>query len=171
MHRIEVLGAEDLQSGGWIEKILTLDRQNMTEILRKSGRAFPESRRSRVLRDPSLVVIAMVGGDELVGYVDFCTDARDDRDIYLTSIQLVPRYRRGMSIAKLLVAAARALKGRSFRYLRAEVQAGNDAALALCARLGFRIREGVATQASWDIIGDRTLLESEYFTRLLRRDR
>lgn len=169
MYRIEVLGADDLESDDWVEKILALDRQNMTGILRKSGREFPEARRRRVLSDQSLVVIALLGGEELLGYVDFCADPRDDRDIYLTSIQLVPRCRRGMSIAKLLVSAARSLKGRSFRYLRADVQSGNDTALALCTRLGFQIRGHAGSQTSWDIIGDRSLLDSKYFAWLLHR--
>lgn len=166
---VQVLAAADLESNNWIEKILALDHQNMTAILRESGREFPESRRRRVLRDPSLFVVVLINEEELVGYLDFCDDHRDSKDIYLSSIQLAPRYRHGMSIAKLLAPAARALRKRSFRNLRGDVQRNNTTALALCSKLGFQMRERAVGQTSWDIVGDRTLLESAYVTRLLRR--
>jgi len=170
MCQIQVLGAADLESNDWVERILTLDRLNMAQVLRESGRDFPELRRRSVLRDPSLVVIALVNREELIGYVDFCDDQRNRMDVYLTSIQLVPRYRRGLSIAKLLAPAARILKKRSFRYVRADVQRSNIAALTLCSRLGFRTRERADSQTSWDVIGDRTLLESEFVTKIMDRD-
>jgi len=168
MSHIQVLGAADLASNDWADRILRLDRENMTQILRESGREFPEQRRRRVLCDPSLVVIALVNGEELAGYVDFCDDWRDRKDVYLSSIQLRGPYRHGMSVAKLLVATAGVLKKRSFRYLRGDVQQNNHAAVALFSRLGFVIREQ-GGQTSWEVIGDRTILRSHYVMTLIRR--
>ena len=167
--QIQVLSSADLASNDWTDRIITLDRENMTQILCESGREFPDQRRRRVLSDPSLVVIALVNEEELAGYVDFCDDWRDRKNIYLSSIQLRSPYRRGMAVAKLLVATARALKTRSFRYVRGEVQENNKTAIALFSRLGFVIRERTGGQGSWEFIGDRTLLSSQYVTRLVRR--
>ncbi len=169
MECVALLSAADLTSDHWADRILALDRDNMTQILRESGREFPEQRRRCVLREPSLVLLALMRGEELAGYVDFCGDWRDRKDIYLSSIQLRPRYRCGMYVAKLLVATVRALRERSFRHLRGEVQKNNSAAVALFSRLGFVIRERADSHVSWEVIGDRTLLNSQYVTRLMRR--
>lgn len=169
MCRIHVLSAADVATDDWADRILALDRENMTQILLESGREFPEQQRRRVLQDPSLVLLALISGEELVGYVDFCDDWRDPNDIYLSSIQLRSPYRRGMAVAKLLVATASALKERSFRHLRGDVQENNKVAVALFSRLGFVIRERADSQRSWEVIGNRTLLNSQYVSRLMSR--
>ena len=169
MCSIRVFSAADLASEDLTDRILALDRENMTQMLRESGRDFPEHRRREILRDPSLVLLALISGKQLVGYLDFCDDWRDRKDIYLSSIQLRPTYRNGMSVAKLLVAAARLLTERSFACLRGDVQESNTAAVALFSRLGFAIRERGDKPGSLEVIGDRTLLDSEYVTRLMGR--
>jgi ribosomal protein S18 acetylase RimI-like enzyme len=171
MGNIEVLSASDLATGGWVDRILALDRENMTNTLRASGLDFPEAQRRKGLCDPSLVVIALVDDDELLGYVQFCNDWRDASDVYLSSIQIRAPYRRGMSVARLVVAAAQSLRNRSFRSIRGGVQSNNIAAISLCKRLGLSIRERVDSEVSLDISGSRTLLDSEFLARLERRAR
>ena len=166
---IQVLSAADLATGDWAKRILALDRENMAQILRESGREFPEQRRRRVLSDPSLIVIALIDGDELAGYLDFCDDWRHAEDIYLSSIQLRPAYRHGMALARLLDPAARALSTRPFRRLRAEAQRNNTAAIALCSKLGFTVRPRADRRASCELLGERTLLRSRCLTRLMQR--
>jgi len=163
------LSTTEVGSTDWADRILALDRENMTQLLQESGREFPEQRRREVLRDPSLVVLALVNGEELAGYVDFCADWRDREDIYLSSIQLRAPYRHGMAVARLLVAVMRALEKKSFRHLRGDVQENNKAAVALLSRLGFEIRERPDNRRGWDVLGDRTLLTSRYVTRLMSR--
>jgi hypothetical protein len=90
-----VLDASIIESEGWADTILALDRDNMSPILQSAGLEFPEEKRRRSLRDSSAVLILLLDNAKLVGYVEFCKDWNCGRDIYLGSIQLRMEYRRG----------------------------------------------------------------------------
>jgi hypothetical protein len=104
-------------SEGWTERIVQLDKQNMVTILEAAGMAFPEGRRRGTLADPSEVVIVVIARQQLQGYVSYCRDARDPRDIYIDSIQLDADYRDLYSLPILVVECAKALRAESFRRL------------------------------------------------------
>lgn len=161
-----VLTSSAIESEKWADRILALDRENMTQILRGAGLPFPEDKRRRGLRDPSTVLIALLDDGALAGYVQLCKDWNCDKDIYLGSIQVRKRYRRGRAFAILVVECARQLKSRSFNLVRTHVQANNHVVIELCRKLGFRVSKVPEVGPSLELAGSRALLESEALCRL-----
>ncbi|CAN5710020.1 hypothetical protein BH09MYX1_BH09MYX1_02170 [soil metagenome] len=96
------------------------------------GRAFPEERRRKGLFGPTTELIVAFDDGELAGYLEFCRDWTDDRDVYLSSVQIAERHRGGMLFGALIREAHRVLRERTFRKLTSNVQS---------ARTPRRVRE------------------------------
>jgi len=168
MLTIHVLNSSTIRSQGWTDKILALDRENMTPILRAAGLGFSDEKRRQGLRDPSIVSVVLVDGETLVGYVEFCTDSYCDANLFLASLQLDRRYRRGIALGILIVECAEIVKTRSFIRLRAGVHRSNREAIQLYRKLGFQLIERRENETIFDAIGRRELLNSERIVRLAR---
>ena len=166
MLAIRVLEASIIDLEGWTEKILALDRENMSPVLERAGLEFPEETRRQGLMDASTVEIVLLDDGKLAGYVEFCKDWSCDRDIYLGSIQLRRQYRGGWAFAILLVECAKALETRNFCRLRAGVQKNNRTIVELYRKLGFKLSERPGSRASLDVTGSRDLLHTERLHRL-----
>lgn len=162
------LDAALVQSEGWTDAILELDRENMLAILERAGLEFPEERVRAGLRDSASVIILLLDDATLAGYVQFARDREHERDVYICSLQLRERYRNTHALAVLLVEAARALAPISFERLRTGVQKNNESAARLYRRLGFALTEREDNPASWRVEGGRELLDSELMKRLRR---
>lgn len=163
-----VLDAAMIESQGWVDAILALDRENMSSILRAAGLEFPEDQRRSRLRDSSTVLIAVLDEGTLAGYVEFCADWKCDERIYLSSIQLREKYRHGRAFAILLVECAKALESRAFAHLRTQVQANNRTAVRLYEKLGFQHSKHMGDSVTIELTGSRDLLDSELLRRLKR---
>jgi ribosomal protein S18 acetylase RimI-like enzyme len=140
----------------------------MTAALRRAGLEFPEERVRAGLRDSTTVIILLLDGATLAGYVEFGRDREHERDIYIRSLQLRERYRNTFALAVLLVEASRALAPLTFERLRTGVQKNNERAVRLYRKLGFTLTEREDNPASWRVEGGRDLLDSELMRRLTR---
>jgi hypothetical protein len=169
MKTARLLDSLTIQAEGWVDRILALDRENMTGILEVAGVHFPAENRRKGLTGPSTMVVALLNGDSLDGYVEFCEDWNDANDIYFGSIQVRLACRHGYTLGILLVECAKALEHRTFSRLRAGVQKNNKNAVALSEKLGFEMRVRPGNDRSLDIVGERQLLHSAIVNEL--RDR
>ncbi len=167
MYQTQVLKSAALQ--GLIDQILRLDRINMAPILRASGMEFPESRRLEVLKDPELTVVAARAGNRLAAYVEFAPDGKPPGGIYISSLQVDARYRRGIALASVLSRMGELLKDRPPSQLRLDVQRTNTVAQSLFARLGFVVQEADPEASTLRAIASPEILEAGILQRLSRR--
>ena len=98
-----------IQAEGWTDRILTLDADNTTGILGAVGLEFPEEKRRKGLQDPSTILIALLDGESVDGYVEFRQDWNHGEDIYLSSIQVRQDSRHGLTLGILIAECAKAL--------------------------------------------------------------
>lgn len=162
------LGGARAEAEGWADALVELDRENMLAVLERAGLEFPEERVRAGLRDSTAVIILLLDGATLAGYVQFGRDREHGRDIYLASLQVRGRYRNTHALAVLLVEAARALAPLSFGRLRAGVQKNNERAVRLYRKLGFVLSEREDNPASWRVEGGRDVLDTDLMRRLTK---
>ena len=169
MRNVRTLTPMTIHTESWTDRILDLDREHMADILGKAGIPFPEERRRKGIEHPSTVVIALVDGHKLNGYVEFRADSDHLEDVYLSSIQIRRGYRHGLTLGILVVECAKALEKRSFNCLRSTVQRNNAPAIRLFTKLGFELISRPGNDPSLDVIGTRQLLHSKLISELKKR--
>lgn len=167
-YAVVMLDGAELQAGGWIPRILALDRANLADVLTAAGLDFPEDRRRAGLADPDAVAILLLRAGELAGYVHLSRDWNDPADLYVASLQLAPAYRGTTAFALLLAAAVEAAREIPFRRITANIQPANTPVLALARRLGLTLTPA-ADRPSVHVTAGRAWLESPALRRLARR--
>lgn len=168
MYTVLVLSGPELDAGGWIPRLLALDRANMGGVLAAAGFAFPEERRRAGLASGDATAVLLLRGEDLAGYGDFTRDRRDPADLYVASLQLAPAYRGTAAFGVLLGAMLQVARRLPFRRLTSNVQANNARMLALAQRLGFALTP-LADRQSVEVVADRAWLDSPAVRRLARR--
>ncbi len=165
---VVLLSGEHLEAGGWIPRILALDRANLGGVLAGAGIDFPEKRRRAGLADPDALAVILLRGAELAGYVHLARDWRDPADLYVASLQFAAPYRGTTAFGLLLGAACEAARDLPFRRITSNIQPGNAPMLALARRLGLTITP-LADRPSVEVTAGRDWLHSPAVRRLARR--
>ena len=142
--KIRVLtGREVADDEQLFAELLALDHLNMSSIMDASGvQDFPWEKRIRGLKGESTKTIVALSQRRLLGYLEYCRDWNDSRDIYLVSAQILPEHQGGALFGKLLRAVCSQLAEEEFDHLRSNVQVSNRRMLNIFHRLGFDIRDG-----------------------------
>ncbi|MDH5633289.1 MAG: GNAT family N-acetyltransferase [Gammaproteobacteria bacterium] len=104
---------------------------------------------------------------ELAGYLEYCRSWDNKRDIYIASLQILPPYRGGCLLVKLLRQARTLLMCESFDRLVTEVQATNQQALRLYQKLGFSMCTGHEQKKTRKIEATPAILQSALIDRLV----
>ena len=166
MFAVWKVDAEAIMREDLADRIVALDRTTMSETLSEAGIEFPEEKRREGLKNPSTVVILLLDDNRLAGYVEFCEDYTCSSDIYISSIQLLEKYRGGIALPILIVECAKELRERRFGLLKTNVQKNNLRATELYKKLGFRVTEKPGSERSLNVTGDGKLLSSELILKL-----
>lgn len=167
-YAVVMLAGPELDAGGWIPRILALDRANVGGVLSAAGLGFPEERRRAGLAHPDAVAILLLRAGDLAGYVHLSRDWNDPADLYVASLQLAPPYRGTTAFALLLAAAVEAARELHFRRITSNIQPSNTPMLALAHRLGVTLTP-VADRPSIHVTAEREWLDSPALRRLARR--
>jgi len=167
-YAVVMLAGPELDAGGWIPRILALDRANVGAVLSAAGFDFPEERRRAGLAYPNAVAILLLRGGELAGYIHLSRDWNDPADLYVASLQLAPAYRGTTAFALLLAAAVEAAREIPFRRITSSIQPTNKAVLALARRLGLTLTPA-ADRPSVHVTAERAWLDSPTIRQLARR--
>ncbi|HEX8830666.1 MAG TPA: GNAT family N-acetyltransferase, partial [Longimicrobium sp.] len=162
------LTGPELAAGGWIPRIVDLDRANLSGVLASAGIAFPEERRRAALAHPDAVAIILLRGGELAGYVHLSRDWNDPEDLYVASLQLAPPYRGTTAFALLLAAACVAIREMPFRRITSNIQPTNAPVLALARRLGLTLTPDAA-RPTVHVTAPREWLDSPIIRELTQR--
>lgn len=169
-HAVVRLTGRELEAGGWIPRILALDRANLGDILAASGLEFPEERRRAGLAHPDALAIVLLRGGELAGYVHLARDWNDPADLNVASLQLSAPYRGTTAFALLLAAAVEAARELPFRGITSSIQPANAPMLALARRLGLTLTP-LAERHSVHVTAGREWLDSPGIHKAARRYR
>ena len=166
---VVLLSGAELDAGGWIPRILALDRANVSGVLAGAGVDFPEERRRAGVADPASLAVILLRGGELAGYVHLARDWRDPADLYVASLQLAAPYRGTTAFGLLLASACEAAAELPFRRITSNIQPTNAPMLALLRRLGFTLTPPLADRPSVEVTAGREWLDSPAVRRLARR--
>jgi L-amino acid N-acyltransferase YncA len=151
---------ESLKDSAMADKIIALDRRNMEATLRAVGLEFPEQRRRTTLFHPSNQMVIVTVEQEVVGYVDYCDDLTDPKDVYVSSIQIETDNRGGMLFKLLLSHLLASLRARSFRRIKTNIQKSNVRMMAIAKKAGFTLQENPKNPTTLDVFAERQLLDS-----------
>lgn len=133
-----------------VERILRLDRINMTPMFTALGREFPAALVRKGLLGPTTELLVAFDGDDIAGYVELCRDWNDAEDIYLVSIQIARAHQGGALFRQLVRELTRVLKTKSFRRLTSNVQSTNPRMLGIFRRLGFTLSPSKTSTGTFD---------------------
>ncbi|HEU4562282.1 MAG TPA: GNAT family N-acetyltransferase [Longimicrobium sp.] len=167
-YAVVLLNGADLDAGGWIPRILALDRANLGGVLESAGIAFPEERRRAGLADPEALAVILLRGGELAGYVHLAPDWRDRADLYVASLQLAAPYRGTTAFGLLFATACEAARVLPFRRITSNIQPTNAPMLALARRLGLTLTP-LTDRPSVEVAAGREWLDSPAVRRIARR--
>lgn len=165
---ITKLAARDIRAQAMEDRIVSIDRELMAPILASSGIAFPEEKRRAGLRDPTTTTILLLSSGSIAGYIEVCSDWSCREDIYLTSLQILPRYRRGAAFAILVGEAIAHLRPVAFQNIRFHVQAANTSVAGIARKFSF-IPCSPASDGSVIFSAGRDALDTPIAVRLERR--
>lgn len=164
------LAGPELEAGGWIPRILALDRANVGDVLARAGFGFPEDRRRAALAQAESLAIVLLRGGELAGYLHLTRDWHDADSLYVASLQLAPPYRGTTAFALLLASAREAARELAFRRITSNIQPTNAPMLALARHLGLTLTP-LPDRPSVRVTAERDWLDSPVVRRLARRYR
>ena len=148
---------KELIEAGLDNGIIEVDRLNMTPILAETGLTFREEKRRQGFAKKSTFIIAL-RHDEIVGYLEYSRSLDNEREIHVSSLQIIPKYRGGALIIQILSRARDALLLESFDRLVGGVLKNNDNAARLYERLGFVVEESSPDEPALKISTSREVL-------------
>ena len=169
MLQIRTYNSDELSARQLDDQIVEFDKENMAPILAAKNMAFPEEKRRKGLENNATFHIAFDEEERIVGYLQYGPDWNDKNAIYISSVQVAPSLRNTSLFARLVLTASEDLAGKSFSRLVTNVQRHNKIAIELYRRLGFTIDKANASETSFPVYADRSVLESELIRRLNRR--
>lgn len=153
---------------GLIERIIGLDRANMTEILAEAGIEFPEEKRRKGFdKNPVLIVAENAG--KIAGYLEFTRSRTDENEIYISSIQLDKKFRHSKLLLRLIDKFVETVEPEKFTGFETNVQKNNLPVVRLYRRLGFRFEENPRNPASWQLKAERDILENSPVKSLIEK--
>lgn len=167
-YAVVMLTGAELDAGGWIPRILALDRANVGEVLEAAGIGFPEERRRAGLAEPRSFAILLLRGAELAGYIHLSRDWNDPADLYVASLQLARPFRGTTAFGLLLASAREAAHDMDFRRITSNIQPTNAPMLALARRLGMQLTP-LTDRPSVHATAGRDWLDTRALRKLARR--
>ena len=168
MVKIKKITGSEVYYGGLDDRIVDLDRHNMSEILSDAEVTFPEEMRRKGFEGNPTIFIALVDS-KLVGYLQYSRSWDDERDIYVSSIQILSEYRHGPVLTALLNVAREALLREKFDSGVSEVLKTNISAIRLYQKLGFTISTHPQKRKYYSVSGTRSILENSPVLKTIKR--
>ena len=169
MLQIRTYNSRELVAAHLDDQIIEFDKENMAPILAEKSIPFPEEKRRKWLENDATFHVAFNEKGSVVGYLQYGPDWNDTDAIYILSVQIAPSVRGTSLFTRLVLTACEDLASRAFNRLVTNVQKHNKTAIELYRKLEFTIDEANASETSFSVYADRSVLESERIGKLKRR--
>ncbi|MDJ0832583.1 MAG: GNAT family N-acetyltransferase [Gammaproteobacteria bacterium] len=153
---------------GLDDQLVELDKLTMGQILSDAGVTFPEEMRRKGFEGNPTIFVASVNS-ATAGYLQYCRSWDNENDIYISSIQILPKYRSGPVLLALLNAARESLLNEEFDKLVTEVLKNNIAAIRLYEKLGFKLNKHPQKQKYLSVSGTKSMLKNKRVLKILSR--
>ena len=148
------------------DQIIEFDKKNMKPILAARNMPFLETKRRKGLEGSATFHIAFDEEHRIVGYLQYGPHWNEKDAIYISSVQVAPSLRNTSLFIRLVVTAFEDLAGRSFSRLVSNVQKHNKIAIGIYRKLGFTIDELNASETSFPVHADPSILKNERLRKL-----
>lgn len=119
----------------------------MLPLFEKAGIEFPSEKRLKGFHSGPTFVVAF-DGPTLAGYLEYLRSWNDPEYIYVGSVQIECRYRRGGLLPRLFDEFLRLVASEDFKGFETNVQKANTSAVRLYRKIGFRLEENPNNEAS-----------------------
>lgn len=169
MYKLRVLDTKMVLDEGLMDVIIAFDKENMTEILQRSGTSFDEEVRRSNFTHEEVFILAFTEDNKLAGYLEYGPCREKGEEIYITSMQIDRRYRQSLLISQILLQAKRDLMRRSFTKLACNVHKENMDAASIYKKLGFEVQQIAGNDKIYSISAGRDILENRLIKRLADR--
>ena len=160
------MSGQQVLDSGLVGAIIALDRKNMLPVFEKAGIDFPEAKRLKGLHSNPTFVVAF-DGPTLAGYLEYLRSWNDPDYVYVGSVQIEGRYRRGGLLLRLLDEFRKLVASEDFKGFETNVQKVNAPAVRLFRKIGFMLEENPRNDASWVAKAGRELLTDSPILPLL----
>ncbi|TYP57672.1 GNAT family N-acetyltransferase [Thermosediminibacter litoriperuensis] len=161
----------DCESGGFylmnLEKIVELDRINMSPILKELGIEFDPERRKKDLEreiEKGARFVLVWRGDILAAYLEYMPVSDDCWNVM--SIQIHPAYKRSSILRDIFRQAYREILSNRPKKVFSSAHKNNKSSVLLHRRLGFGVISDENERYRYEISGDELL---GFFSRIFER--
>lgn len=145
---VESALGDTLGVGEIVDRIIEFDRRNMGAILEAAEIDFPEAKRRKGFEQNPTFVLA-IKEEELIGYLEYCRSWDDLNCIYISSLQVEPRFRNSKVMVLLVEKALTLMEDEHFTAIETNVQKGNLLAVELYQKFGFVLKEKIPNSTSY----------------------
>jgi ribosomal protein S18 acetylase RimI-like enzyme len=166
--KIEKISGSDIFQDRLDDKIIEFDKINMAEILGNARLPFPEEKRRKGFEDNSTFVVAWKE-NKIVAYLEYCRSWDNDKDIFISSLQILPEYRGSTVLLLILDYARDLLFSEKFDKIVSGVQKNNVHAVRLYKKLGFSIYDNPGNKQSLIVSAKKDILSCEVVSKLLNK--
>lgn len=141
----------------------------MTPIMQASGISdFSWDNRLKGLDHVSTKVIAAFCKKDLIGYIEFCRDWYDENNIYLSSIQILPKHQ-GTNVFKRLVQESYVeLKNMRYNLLKSNVQKANLRMINIFKKIDFEVIDENGRKTMTVVGNPADIYRNRLFRKLLK---
>jgi ribosomal protein S18 acetylase RimI-like enzyme len=150
------------------DQIIEFDKKNMGPFLAAWNIPFSEKKRRKGLAGNATFHIAFNENHRIIGYLQYGPHWDDKDAIYISSVQVAPSHRNTSLFTQLVVTAFDNLAGKPFSRLVTNVQKHNKIAIGLYRKLGFTIDEANASETSFPVYAEPSMLDTERLRTLKR---
>ena len=150
------------------QRIIEVDRQNMQTTLDQAGIAFPEENRRKGFQSNSTLIVGFQG-NEIAGYVQYLRSWNDERYIYISSFQIIEKYRHTKLILQLIDKFVETVRDEDFVGFETNVQKVNTTAVEMYRKIGFQLTQNPRNEASWTATAGPELLSQSPILPLVKK--
>jgi len=168
MIEITKVSGSDIFKSSLDTKIIEFDKVNMSEILAEAELPFPEEKRRKGFKNNPTFIVAWEA-DRIIGYLEYCRSWDNDKDIYISSLQISPEHRGGIVLLSIIDFVNNLLMNEEFSKIVSGVQKNNYHAIRLYKKLGFSFEDNQANDKSYVVSATKDIFCNVAISELIEK--
>lgn len=168
MIEITKISGSDIFKSSLDKKIIEFDKVNMAEILAEAELPFPEEKRRKGFKNNPTFIVAWEA-NRIIGYLEYCRNWDNEKEIYISSLQISPEHRGGVVLLDIIDFANDILMKEEFTKIVSGVQKNNYHAIHLYRRLGFSFQNNQANDKSFIVSATKDIFNNKTVSELIKK--